>query len=72
MSYFRDVEQWSLLAAIRFVLASIVAINHLPEFVAIGALEIVPRFGAFEAILGFLCISGYSIGASYQKQPNGF
>ena len=72
MSYFRNVEQWSLLAAIRFVLASIVAINHLPEFVAIGALDIVPRFGAFEAILGFLLISGYSIGASYQKEPDGF
>lgn len=66
------VEKWSLLAGLRFVLASIVAVNHLPDFIPIGAWGLIPRFGAFEAILGFLLISGYSIGASYMKQPDGF
>jgi peptidoglycan/LPS O-acetylase OafA/YrhL len=66
------LEKWSVLAALRFLLASIVAVNHLPEFVPIGFWAVIPKFGAFEAILGFLLISGYSIGASYIKEPEGF
>lgn len=66
------IEKWSLLAGLRFLLASIVAVNHLPDFIPIGGWSVIPRFGAFEAILGFLLISGYSIGASYMKQPDGF
>ena len=64
--------KWSTLAGVRFLLASIVAINHLGDFTSLGWLGFIPKFGAFEAILGFLVISGYSICASYVKQPEGF
>lgn len=66
------LEKWSVLAGLRFLLASLVAFNHMPIFIPIGAWSIVPQFGAFEAILGFLLISGYSIGASCIKEPDGF
>lgn len=66
------IEKWSLLAGLRFLLASIVAVNHLPDFIPIGRWDFIPKFGAFEAILGFLLISGYSIGASFMKEPDGF
>jgi peptidoglycan/LPS O-acetylase OafA/YrhL len=65
-------DKWSLLASSRFVLASVVAINHLGDYAALGWMAVIPRFGAFEAILGFLVISGFSIGSSYSKQPQGF
>ncbi len=65
-------EKWSILALMRFLLASIVAINHLAEYADLGILKFVPQFGPFEAILGFLLISGYSIGESYAKNPVGF
>lgn len=71
-SPFARVEPWSQLAALRFVLAAIVAVNHLGEYVPLGALDLVRRMGAFEAILGFLLVSGYSIGASYRRAPQGF
>lgn len=66
------VDQWSKLAALRFVLASIVAFNHLDEMMPIGMLSVIPMLGAFEAILGFLLVSGYSIGVSYRKEPTQF
>jgi len=66
------IQKWSALAGLRFILAFIVAVNHLPDFVAIGTWDFVPMFGPFEAILGFLLVSGYSIGASYAKEPEGF
>lgn len=69
---FPPFEKWSTLAGLRFLLASIVAVNHLPDFVPIGVWAFIPRFGAFEAILGFLLISGYSVGASYLKEPDKF
>ena len=72
MSALASVEPWSQLAALRFVLAAIVAVNHLGEYVSLGVLDWVRRMGAFEAILGFLLVSGYSIGASYQRAPEGF
>lgn len=66
------MEKWSVFAVLRFLLASIVAVNHMPDYVPIGAWAVIPMFGAFEAILGFLLISGYSIGASYRKEPSNF
>jgi len=66
------IEKWSLLAGLRFLLASIVAVNHLPNFIPIGGWDFIPKFGAFEAILGFLLISGFSIGASFMREPDGF
>ena len=67
-----DVDRWSLLALLRFALAFIVAVNHLAEYATLGPLAWVPKFGAFEAILGFLLVSGYAVGASYRKSPDGF
>jgi peptidoglycan/LPS O-acetylase OafA/YrhL len=67
-----NVETWSALALARFVLASIVVVNHLAGYAKLTALALVPRFGSFEAILGFLVISGFSIGSSYRKEPDGF
>lgn len=69
---FARIEQWSLLALLRFVLAFFVALNHLAEQVDLGLLAPIPWFGAFEAILGFLVISGYSVGSSWLKAPQGF
>jgi peptidoglycan/LPS O-acetylase OafA/YrhL len=66
------IDKWSILAAVRFLLASVVAVNHLGEFAPLGIASFIPKFGAFEAILGFLLISGYSISVSYTKQPDGF
>jgi peptidoglycan/LPS O-acetylase OafA/YrhL len=66
------IDKWSILAGVRFLLASIVAISHLNDYAPLGCLGFIPLFGAFEAIMGFLLISGYSISASYAKQPTGF
>ncbi len=65
-------EKWSGLAGLRFLLAFIVAVTHLANYTPLGAWGVLPSFGSFEAILGFLLISGYSIGASYAKEPRGF
>jgi peptidoglycan/LPS O-acetylase OafA/YrhL len=67
-----NIDKWSILAGIRFLLASIVAVNHLVDYTPLGWLGFISAFGAFEAILGFLLISGYSISVSYTKQPQGF
>ncbi|MDL2336852.1 MAG: acyltransferase [Pseudomonadota bacterium] len=60
------------MALLRFVLALIVAVNHLAEYTSLGPLAWIPRLGAFEAVLGFLLVSGYSIGVSFRKAPAGF
>jgi peptidoglycan/LPS O-acetylase OafA/YrhL len=67
-----SIDKWSLLAGIRFLLASIFAIKHLDDYTPLGWLGFIAAFGTFEAILGFLLISGYSISVSYGKQPDGF
>jgi len=66
------MEKWSALAGLRFLLASVVAVAHLAEYSPLGAWAVIPRFGAFEAVLGFLLISGYSIASSYAKEPEGY
>ncbi|MGI4777300.1 MAG: acyltransferase family protein [Janthinobacterium lividum] len=66
------IDSWSKLAVLRFVLAAIVAFNHLAEMMPIGVFSVIPMLGTFEAILGFLLVSGYSIGVSYRKQPRHF
>jgi peptidoglycan/LPS O-acetylase OafA/YrhL len=68
------IEKWSLLALARFVLAFIVMVEHIhfEHFAPLGLLSIIPPFGAFEAVLGFLLISGFSIGNSYRKESEGF
>jgi len=66
------IDKWSILAGLRFLSASIVAIQHLEDYAPAGWLGFVSKFGTFEAVLGFLLISGYSISISYAKQPDGF
>ena len=66
------IDKWSLLALARFLLAFVVASAHLTDFVPLGWLAVVPWFGMFEPVLCFLLISGYSIGNSYGKEPQGF
>ncbi len=71
----RETERsnWDILSLLRFVLALIVAISHLEEYSPrLGPLRWIENLGSFEAILGFLLISGYSIGHSIQKEPHGF
>jgi peptidoglycan/LPS O-acetylase OafA/YrhL len=68
----RIPDLWSVLALLRFLLAAVVAVNHLADFTSLGVLGWIPRFGAFEAILGFLLISGFSITESYKKAPQAF
>ena len=61
-----EVDRWSLLALLRFALALIVATDHLGEHRLLG------RLGAFEAVLGFLVISGFSVTHSLRQRPDGF
>lgn len=72
MKFHTQFDKWSLLALARFALASFVATSHLLAIVPLGWLAFVPVFGMFEPVLCFLLISGYSIGNSYSKEPNGF
>ena len=68
-----DDGQWTLLAALRFVLAWIVFCAHLPPFVASNPVaQIFDQLSAKYAVIAFLMISGYSIAASLEKQPDGF
>ena len=60
------VDRWSLLAGLRFALALVVATDHVAEHRWLG------RLGAFEAVLGFLVISGYSVTVSLAQRPEGF
>jgi peptidoglycan/LPS O-acetylase OafA/YrhL len=65
--------RWDLLGLMRYLLASIVAISHLKWYLA-GAQPIyrVAEFSGLVAVLGFLLISGYSIAASYEREPQGY
>lgn len=65
---------WPLLAALRFVLALIVAGSHIAFYIAPHDLLCRPFLiaGAFPAVLGFLMISGYSIAASIERNPDNF
>jgi peptidoglycan/LPS O-acetylase OafA/YrhL len=67
------LDQWSLLAGLRFLLALIVASGHLHLFVSkLGLMAPFGDLGSIEPVLGFLLVSGYSIGFSYIKNPDGF
>jgi peptidoglycan/LPS O-acetylase OafA/YrhL len=64
---------WAVFAGMRFILAAIVLIGHLHVFVNDTAgLRIISDFGARAAVLGFLLISGVSIGYSYKQNPDGY
>jgi len=60
-----------VLGGLRFFLALIVAVSHLPY--RGSAIEIVLfRLCGMSAVISFLLLSGYSIAASYEKDRNGF
>jgi peptidoglycan/LPS O-acetylase OafA/YrhL len=67
----RLFDKWSILAGLRFVLAATVMLTHLAAYSSAPWARFL-GLGAFEAIEGFLIISGYSIGASYSAKPAGF
>jgi hypothetical protein len=58
---------WEILSFTRFLLAFIVMAGHLAEFADIGFLSWYTLLGSFEAIFGFLLISGLSIGNQLLK-----
>jgi peptidoglycan/LPS O-acetylase OafA/YrhL len=64
----RDATRWAVLAAYRFVLAALVVFVHLSWVGVRSAFFYVP----FGAVLCFLVISGYSIAASLEREPDGF
>lgn len=67
--------EWKVLAGVRFLLAWIVFCGHLRWFVPAESSILLKIFGdldGFTAVLGFLLISGYSIGHSIARQPQGF
>src|SRR4051812_3996977 len=66
-------SSWALLAGLRFFLAFIVFAGHLSWFADLGAiLTGVSSFGGRPAVLGFLLISGLSIGHSIVSRPEGY
>jgi peptidoglycan/LPS O-acetylase OafA/YrhL len=68
----RSRSGWDVLSLMRFFLALIVALSHERKYTPLGPLAWIDNLGSFEAILGFLLISGYSIGHSIQKRPEGY
>ncbi|RZK40806.1 MAG: acyltransferase [Hymenobacter sp.] len=64
---------WPALALARFILAFIVVASHALRYTdAPGPLFWLSRFSAFNAIIGFLLISGLSIGKSLLKDSDGY
>jgi len=64
---------WEVLAITRFYLAMVVLFSHLPATLMNDTSR--PwygRLGAFEAVLGFLLISGLSIGMSIQRNQDSY
>ncbi|MCU0417256.1 MAG: acyltransferase [Cytophagaceae bacterium] len=67
-----DNINWSVLSILRFLLSFIVAAEHLKKYFNSNIINTISWFGAFEAILGFLLISGFSIGSSITQNPVGY
>ncbi|MEO7932583.1 MAG: acyltransferase [Chthoniobacterales bacterium] len=67
-----DPIPWAWLSLSRFLLASIVAAQHLGDYLPGAVQQFVASFGKVEAIFGFLLISGLSIGSSINKDADGF
>lgn len=71
---FQNPHLWSLLGAVRFLLAAIVwsfhsdiaTLNHDSYFNYLG------RFRTMPALIGFFVISGFSIAHSISQRPEGF
>jgi peptidoglycan/LPS O-acetylase OafA/YrhL len=68
------VTDWESLGLLRFFLAFVVLAGHVNVFTTArggwpGAVDL---FGGKAAVVGFLLISGYSIGAALERSPEGF
>ncbi|RZL40655.1 MAG: acyltransferase [Pedobacter sp.] len=64
--------KWEYLSILRFFLAFIVMAGHLGDFTSQGPLTFFTWMGSFQAILGFLLISGFSIGQSLKRNPSDY
>jgi peptidoglycan/LPS O-acetylase OafA/YrhL len=66
-------SRWQLLAGLRFLLAMVVVSTHLTWFAPLNSPPpMLAMLGGTAAVLGFLIVSGYSIGHSLQRRPRGF
>ncbi len=63
---------WCALSGVRFLLALVVAGTHLTAFSRVPLLLHFAQLSGLAAVIGFLCISGYSIAASVAERPKGF
>ncbi len=68
---------WPALGGVRFFLALVVAAAHLPYFLSVGQhtpylVDILRRFSGLGAVFSFLLLSGFSIAASCERQPDQF
>lgn len=64
---------WPAFALMRFSLSFIVVTTHAIAYTKLpGPLIWIDKFNAFNAIIGFLLISGFSIGTSILKNQNGY
>ena len=65
---------WEILALARFILAMVVLLQHVSSIFQHNNLAVqwYGKLGAFEAVLGFLLISGLSIGKSIQRNQSRF
>ena len=71
----RSDARWAVLAGLRLALAMVVVSGHLGWFVGAAmpaALRFLVSLGGTAAVLGFLVVSGYSIGHSLERRPAGF
>ena len=69
----RERSNWDALSLLRFGLALVVAVAHVQKITpGLGWLGRMADMASFEAVLGFLLISGFSIGHSIQHKPRGF
>lgn len=68
-----DETHWAILAALRFLLASIILSCHLTWFIQPDSVFLaLGKLGGLSAVIGFLLISGYSIANSINLQRVGF
>jgi peptidoglycan/LPS O-acetylase OafA/YrhL len=69
----RPDSRWQILAGLRFLLAMVVVASHQIWFKKPDeAPPMLEMLGGTSAVLGFLIVSGYSIGHSLQRRPRGF
>jgi len=69
----KEPYKWEILSITRFFLAFVVLAEHLTSFTTYtGPMIVIKQLGAFEAVLGFLLISGFSIGKSILKNESAY